>query len=388
MSNALNKLADSLSEDILEAPDTELLAEVAEDFGSQQRLRIEFDRSLGRARRQLAITHLRRKVTSFVSTLFAFPWNVAVAVSLTVLVAFIVIPAWNSFTPGLKKTSVANNDDLNKAPLESLERFGTSLPGAVSVSREGLLKFSIAKVSEKISSNPRDIEALLGRAALYLELMEELSEKDTRKEGVASALTQATSDLTEVIRLNPGELDAYELRGHTYFSVGEFRLAANDFSQVVARMPGRTYDVLWLYLSRARVEVTSLGQPKGDPCGPGYVEVSEDKNLIYCHVIPISELETNSVKLNKKDWPFPAVDLFLGRLTPDELFAMAVSDEQRCEAHFYAGEFDLIHREFLAARESLKIAAESCPSDFDESRGAKAELGRLGGPDPALPAPR
>jgi hypothetical protein len=70
--------------------------------------------------------------------------------------------------------------------------------------------------------------------------------------------------------------------------------------------------------------------------------------------------------------------LFLGQRTPEATLATPANDNDRCEAQFYIGEWQLLRAERSAAIESLKTAASTCPKDFVEATDAQAELKRLG----------
>jgi hypothetical protein len=60
--DALDNLADALTEDILNTPDDELLSEVAEDYGDPRALANKFDDILGRAEKQVSGTAQRSSV--------------------------------------------------------------------------------------------------------------------------------------------------------------------------------------------------------------------------------------------------------------------------------------------------------------------------------------
>jgi hypothetical protein len=60
--DALDNLADALTEDILNTPDDELLSEVAEDYGDPRALANKFDEILGRAEKQVSGTAQRSSV--------------------------------------------------------------------------------------------------------------------------------------------------------------------------------------------------------------------------------------------------------------------------------------------------------------------------------------
>jgi lipoprotein NlpI len=89
------------------------------------------------------------------------------------------------------------------------------------------------------------------------------------------------------------------------------------------------------------------------------------------------ELEANASRLKSADWPYPVVELYLGRRSPADLLSAVSGPDERCEAQFYIGEWDLLGGNNTAAAAALQIAADTCSKDFDEYTGALAELKRL-----------
>ena len=57
----------------------------------------------------------------------------------------------------------------------------------------------------------------------------------------------------------------------------------------------------------------------------------------------------------------------------------APGSDERCEAEFYIGEWQLLLDDRTAAIESLRAAANTCPRSFIEFTSARAELRLLGG---------
>ena len=83
-------------------------------------------------------------------------------------------------------------------------------------------------------------------------------------------------------------------------------------------------------------------------------------------------------KIKQGEWSYPVVEMFLGKRDVDATVAATTSDDQKCEAQFYGGEYNLLHKDNRRADTWLKAAVESCPSGFIEFSGATAELKRLG----------
>jgi hypothetical protein len=72
------------------------------------------------------------------------------------------------------------------------------------------------------------------------------------------------------------------------------------------------------------------------------------------------------------------VELFLGQRTAEATLAAPATPDDRCEAQFYIGEWQLLRADRPAAIESLKSAVRTCPKDFVVATDAQAELKRLG----------
>lgn len=121
-------------------------------------------------------------------------------------------------------------------------------------------------------------------------------------------------------------------------------------TSVVQRSPTDAYAAMWRYMARVRA-----GRPDA-----------------------AAELETAAAKLKQDQWPFPAVELLLGRKTPEAVLAAAAKPDDRCEAQFYIGMWHALRGDRKAAAEPLKAALETCPKSFVEYLGAKVELARVG----------
>jgi rhomboid protease GluP len=69
--------------------------------------------------------------------------------------------------------------------------------------------------------------------------------------------------------------------------------------------------------------------------------------------------------------------MILGSRTAEQMFASAKTMNQRCEAEFYLGEWQLKNGGPEKAAEHFKSVLRICPLDFIEHKGAVAELNRL-----------
>jgi lipoprotein NlpI len=157
----------------------------------------------------------------------------------------------------------------------------------------------------------------------------------------------AIADYDKAIQTEPKEAGLYSGRGRAYFYKGKFGVAAADFLRG-NELANDSYSMLWRYLALEHIGESGRG-----------------------------ELESNAARLKNKDWPYPVIELYLGRRSPAELLSTATKAEERCEAQFYNGEWHLLHGDRARAVVGLQAAAHICPKTFIEYFGALAELKRL-----------
>jgi lipoprotein NlpI len=100
------------------------------------------------------------------------------------------------------------------------------------------------------------------------------------------------------------------------------------------------------------------------------------------------ELSKAAGKIDAKAWPYPIVELFLGRKSLQAVETAASKPEERWEAQFYIGEWQLLQRASAQAAKTLQTAADICPKDFVEYRGAMEELKRIKSSADVEPDPR
>jgi lipoprotein NlpI len=122
--------------------------------------------------------------------------------------------------------------------------------------------------------------------------------------------------------------------------------------------PAYPYYAIWLHVARVRT-----GQNDAD------------------------ELAANAAKIDRSQWPWPIVALFLGSMNPDETQKAASSVEQpstrvarSCEADFFIGIYQIEKGVQADARPLFQSAVDQCPHDYVQYSAAKFELKRLNEP--------
>ncbi|SRR5258708_863814 len=168
---------------------------------------------------------------------------------------------------------------------------------------------------------------------------------------------RALLDLNHALQLKTKDPSLLYARGITQFFLGQFRSAKGDLSLSLNLRPEDTYCVIWLYLACSK---------SGE----------DAKNA----------LRKYSAVLKSSDWPAPAIQMYLGALSPKSLLSSArdadgkKDNKQSCQAYFYIGEDALLRGKSADAEKLFQesIAAGS-PSSF-EYIGARAELERMKAP--------
>lgn len=158
---------------------------------------------------------------------------------------------------------------------------------------------------------------------------------------------RALTDYDQAIRIDPKDVSSYRNRGHIHFIRADFTTAVDDFMR--AADLGDDYAMLWRFFTRARLKQDGA-----------------------------AELGINSATLKNRNWPFPIIEFYLGKLPLEKLRAAADDSDKACELNFYLAEWHLARGEAAAAEPLLKAAVASCPKTSIEHGAAAVELERSG----------
>jgi lipoprotein NlpI len=168
---------------------------------------------------------------------------------------------------------------------------------------------------------------------------------------------RALDDARLAVELNPRDSENYNVRGEAEFALGRFLSAAADYETSGQLTPSWEY---WHILaSLARVHA-----------GADFA----------------TEFRTQAPPPAGAAWPGPVIAFYHGKISLAELLAAAnarppydseTPAQKNCEAAFYLGEYETLHKQAAAAESLVGQAIASCPQDYLEYQLAAAERARL-----------
>jgi len=229
---------------------------------------------------------------------------------------------------------------------------------------------AIADYSAFIAARPDDISLLLGRANIlrlagqYDKAMADAKAAHDAEFHSAwpyvaissiafsqNKFDEAIDNIDSALDVESHYTDLYVLKGQMLWANGRLDRASDTFEDIFAHDGMDPYAFLWLSLSEAARGKT----------------VSADI---------VSRVEA----VDQSRWPGPAVDLYLGKSTPEEVLQAATKEadglnHDQCEADFYVGAWQQAHGHPDDATRLLTAAVGAC--DDTQKQLATIALGRI-----------
>ncbi len=180
------------------------------------------------------------------------------------------------------------------------------------------------------------------------------------------AYTLAMADYDGALKQVDIDDDAFYGRGVTLFIMGEFTEAVADFSQAEQR----ANEFNKKNFNKSQLPIVKRGV--------------QSHAIIFGYLAQLklgdaqaAEFEAKAGQLQIAKWPKPVLDLYLGKTGPEAVLAAATTHDSRCEAHFYTGEWYLLHSSLKEAEASFALMASGCNKGTAEYAVAQAELKKL-----------
>jgi tetratricopeptide (TPR) repeat protein len=197
---------------------------------------------------------------------------------------------------------------------------------------QGDLGAALVSYTNAINADPKYASAYISRSSLYQ---------------IQGDYDQAIADAVKAVELAPKAGGYVRSLGLARFNKGTFKEAAADLLRSL-ELSDDSYAMLFRYLARQRA---------GDNA--------------------VAELEANAGRLKDKKWPYAVIELYLGKRSPEATLDAAGKPDEKCEAQFYIGQWQIAKGDPAAAAAPLKVAVDTCPKTFIEYVGAVVELKRL-----------
>jgi PQQ-dependent catabolism-associated CXXCW motif protein len=159
----------------------------------------------------------------------------------------------------------------------------------------------------------------------------------------------------KMIALQPDNADALRARAQAEIYAERISPAIADLAAAVKLEPSDAYHAIWLHMARVRAGLVN-----------------------------IEELAANTEKIDRTQWPWPLVALFLGASAPETIHAAAGSfggesgrDDQVCDANFYLGFHRLANGQRAEAKRLFEAVVTTCPRRNEEYQLGRIEFERL-----------
>lgn len=216
----------------------------------------------------------------------------------------------------------------------------TAHAGLADADREqGQFDSAITEMDAAIAAKPYEAGFYVERGRIYL---------------LAGKRDAAIADFDEAVHRAPSSYEPYKLRGIALYESGRLPAALTDLQKSLTLKADQPYALIWLHMTNLRMK------------NPDQASFS-----------------SSLAGLNEKKWPLPIIEFFQGKLTPDQVAALAVSDNpdnergRACEAAFYTAQVPVTGRNGNDVKRLLQLASRTCPVDFVELQLAKMELDAL-----------
>ncbi len=208
-----------------------------------------------------------------------------------------------------------------------------------------------------------------------------------------SQCAKAEADLDNALKLRPAYLEALVLRANVRDCQGKYEAARADFNAAVVLNPttGLYRDRAQFLWRHAAFGAAAVDYLKAFDLAPtnSYYGARRGYPLIWYAISAVRAGTFDAAAFAKRvddadldDWPEPLLEYFQGTMKTDEVYAKAargdgqVPAQQKCEADFYLGEWQIGHAD-PGAKSLIQRAHDECPHNFIEYFAAQTELKRL-----------
>ncbi len=209
--------------------------------------------------------------------------------------------------------------------------------------RRGDFGSAVQDYGRAIELTPKDVTLFAARGDAY------------RDQG---NFASAIADYDSAIGLNTKSAVYVEKRGYARFYSGDSVSAVADFARA-GQLDGdnSVYRVIFRYLARARAAAG----------GTAVIELTSDGKRL---------LDAGTLKSDA--WAIEIFSLLSGKSSPEAILKAASNADEKCEAHFYAGQWHLLRDDKAAARTMLSVSSKTCQKSYFEYLASLADLKRLG----------
>ena len=199
----------------------------------------------------------------------------------------------------------------------------------------------------------------------------------------------AIRDHEKAIELGFDKVTSFGHLGRAYLAKHDFERAIQEYDKMIALQPNNANALS----GRAWAEIYAerISPAIADLTAAVKLQASNAYNAVWLHIarmragmVNLEELVANTEKIDRTQWPWPLVALFLGASAPETIHTAARSwgaerdrDNQVCEADFYLGLHRLANGERAEAKRLFEAVVATCPRRNYEYQMGRVEFERL-----------
>jgi lipoprotein NlpI len=324
----------------------------------------------------------------------------------------------SSFRGNVSKTAIELATLADQVPVADLRQYGDDLravtnilagvvavpksaikgPGAARTAKKDLGQMLRDRQQETVDNTTKAIKSgkLAGSDLVSAFCLRGTAYSDLGK------FSEAIADGNEAVRTAPGSTSALLCRGSAYYNASEFEKSIEDYSKAITLGSTGPRTLFQRGIARfyaGRLEEASEDFTRATETDDREGQVTYDLWLAWTSLRlgkPLPEaVRARAAEQPRGDWPRPALAVFSGNVTPDEMLKLIErkgGDERKMalsEGYFYLAQYYLGQGDKAKARKYLQESRRQNVIIYTEHAAAAFELKRLGSPTEtgSLPAP-
>lgn len=231
--------------------------------------------------------------------------------------------------------------------------------------QKGQCDLAIADYNRALAIDNGDTKSLVGRGRCH---------------HLAGNFDNALADYSLAARVSATP-EVYNLRAQVYLALGDYSRGGADLRRAIDGDPREPSYLISLGITRyyrgeygiAANNLARALRLRDDIRGALFLYLTEAKSGLKAH----ETLAQRAGYIRSRAWPYPLIEVYLGKRPLAEAMQLANSEDKMCEANYYAGELLILGGSRSDGLAALKQALRVCRRNAMEYAAAGAALRQL-----------